>query len=97
MNTQVHRLANRRNSRVYGLTFLDKFAAWARLKYEACRAHMLAIEAQEALKAMSPELLDDIGASIDKTGNPVAKIASQNPHVLAAAVFRPRERYQDPY
>jgi len=97
MNTQVDRLANRRNSRVYGLTFLDRLAAWATLKYEACRARMLAIEAQEALKAMSPELLDDIGVNIDKTGNPVIKIASQNPHVIAAAIFTPPERYHDPY
>jgi hypothetical protein len=97
MNTQVERLASRRSPRVLGLAFLDKLAAWAALKYEAYRARRLAIDTQEAFRAMSPDLLDDIGVNIDKTGNPLVSAASQNPHVIAAEALIQPARYHDPF
>jgi hypothetical protein len=97
MNTQIERLANRRNSRVFGLTLFDKFATWVELKYEAFRARRLIIDTQEAFRAMSPELLDDIGVNIDKAGNPLLSAASQNPHVIAAEALTQPARYHDPF
>jgi hypothetical protein len=81
---------------VFGLPYLSRLAAWARLKYEAYRARRREIEAQEELKAMSPALLTDIGGEIDKSGKPTLKIASQNPHVIAAEVLTLAPRYHDP-
>lgn len=96
MNTQVERIVSRRNTRVFGLTYLSRLAAWARLKYEAYRKHRLEIEAREALRAMSPELLDDIGVKIDDSGKPVPTFACQNPHVIATEALTLASRYHDP-
>lgn len=97
MNTQVERIAGRRNYRVFGLRHLSAVAAWARLKYEAFRARRREIEAREALMALSPELLDDIGVKVDDAGKPSPSFASQNPHLLAMeALMPPAQRYHDP-
>lgn len=95
MNTQVERIVSRRYYRVFGLTYLSRLAAWARLKYEDYCKYRLEIEAREALRAMSPELLDDIGVKIDATGQ-VQTFASQHPHVIAAEALTPASRYHDP-
>jgi hypothetical protein len=97
MNTQVERLASRRNTRVLGVTYLDRISAWAQLKYKAYRARRAAIEAQEALLSMSPELLDDIDVKIDEFGKPMLELADQNPHVVAVAALIQSPRYHDPF
>jgi len=96
MNTQAERLVSRNTSRLFGSTRLSKLAAWVRLKQEAYRARRREIEALEALKAMSPELLDDIGVVIDKSGKVVPQAANQHPYVVAAEVLTLSQRYHDP-
>jgi hypothetical protein len=96
MNTRVERIVSRRYYRVFGLTYLSGLAAWARLKYEAYCRYRLEIEAREALRAMSPELLDDIGVKIDASGKPVQPFASHNPHLIATEALTLASRYHDP-
>lgn len=97
MNTQVERVASHRNTRVLGLTSLGRLRAWARLKYEAFRMRLRENEARDALMAMSPELLDDIGVKVDPSGNPTPKFADHNPFVIATDALTPKKRHQDPY
>ena len=92
MNTQSERAISRRHSRVFGFTYLRKLASWIELKRQAHRAR----EAREALKAMSPELLDDIGVTIDAVGDPAIKFESQHPHLIAIDVLGRSTRYHDP-
>jgi uncharacterized protein YjiS (DUF1127 family) len=96
MNTQAERLASRHTSRIYGFTPLSRFAAWAKLKHEAYRKRRREIEALEALKAMSPELLDDIGVSLDQSGKPMETAATQHPYVIATEVLTLSTRFHDP-
>ena len=96
MNTQSERVIGRRQNSVFGLAYLRRLAAWVELKRETYRTRRRETEAREALKAMSPELLDDIGVALDATGDPVIKFASQNPHVIAAEVLGQPARYHDP-
>lgn len=96
MNTQAERLASRHTSRIFGLTPLSRLAAWAKVKHEAYRKRRREIEALEALKAMSPELLDDIGVSLDKAGKPVERAATQHPYVIATQALTLSTRYHDP-
>ena len=97
MNTQVDRVASRRNTRVLGLTYPGRLAAWARLKYEAFRTRLRENEARDALRALSPELLDDIGVKVDPSGKPTPKFADHNPFVIATEALAPKKRHQDPY
>ncbi|MGE3874009.1 MAG: DUF1127 domain-containing protein [Parvibaculaceae bacterium] len=92
MNTQSERAISRRHNRVFGFIFLRKLASWIELKRQAYRAR----EAREALRAMSPELLDDIGLAIDVTGEPAIKFESQHPHLIAIEALGRSTRYHDP-
>lgn len=96
MNTQVERLVSRNTSRILGSTHLSRLAAWVRLKHEAYRKRRREVEALEALKVMSPELLDDIGIGLDTSGKPVEKAATQHPYVIATQALTLSTRYRDP-
>lgn len=74
-----------------GQTLLSRLAA----RFKAWRTQQIERAEMEALEALGPEVLDDIGVRIVKTGRPPKSIAICNPHVLAAATLstaRPTER-----
>jgi uncharacterized protein YjiS (DUF1127 family) len=97
MNTQAERLTSRRDARVFGFTYLRKFAAWMELKREARRARRHEMALRDTLKAMSPDLLDDIGVALDADGDPVLEFANQNPFVVATKILGHSPRWHDPH
>lgn len=50
---------------------------------KAWRARQIERATLEALEALGPELLDDIGVSIQTTGKPPKSIAVCNPYLIA--------------
>jgi hypothetical protein len=96
MNTQAERLTSRRDARVSGFTYLKKLAAWVELKREAYRAHRHEMELRDALRALSPELLKDIGVALDATGDALLDLATRNPHVIVSNILDQPPRYHDP-
>ena len=96
MNTQAERLTSRRDARVSGFTYLKKLTAWIELKREAYRTHRHEMKLRDALRELSPELLQDIGIALDAAGDPVVNIASRNPHVIVANILDQPPRYHDP-
>lgn len=89
MNTHAQRIAN---SRLAGRSPFRRFTAWVNIKREARRARRIEEETIEFLRAMTPELRDDIGVDIGKFNEP-QMFAKQNPHVLAASAFiQPRSQ-----
>lgn len=98
MNTHAERAVIHSNRRALRFAYLSRLASWVNLKFKAYRTHRSRIEALESLRAMSPELLDDIGIGIDvdKLGKPTLKLADHNPHVIAIAALKPSRHYHDP-
>ncbi len=96
MNTRAERLISRRDGRVSGFTYLKKLAAWIELKREAHRAHRQALELRDTLSALSPQLLDDIGFTLNADDEPVLDLAARNPHVIATKILDKPPRYHDP-
>jgi hypothetical protein len=80
MNTHTERIAN---ARLAGRSPLGRLAAWVNAKRQARRARRIEEETIEFLRAMGPELRNDIGVDIGKLGEPNQILANQNPHVLA--------------
>lgn len=97
MNTHAERAFIRSSHRIFGFAYLSRLASWVNLKLEAYRARRSRIEALETLRAMSPELLDDIGVDIGRLGKPTLKLADHNPHVLAIEALKPSRQYHDPF
>lgn len=80
MSTHAERIAY---SRLAGRSPLSRFTAWVNAKREARRARRIEEETIEFLRAMGPELRDDIGVDIGKLAESNPMPASQNPYVLA--------------
>jgi uncharacterized protein YjiS (DUF1127 family) len=97
MKTQADRLTSRRDARVSGFTYLKKLAAWVEQKRQAHRAYRHEMELRETLKAMGPELLNDIGVALDANGEPVLELANRNAHVIVTNIRGRQPRYHDPY
>jgi uncharacterized protein YjiS (DUF1127 family) len=97
MNTQAERLTSRRDDRVSGFTYLRKLATWMKLKREAHRIRRHDTELRKILAAMSPDLLDDIGVTLDADGEPVLELARQNPHVVVTKILGQPQPRQNPY
>lgn len=97
MNTQAERLTNRRDARVSGFTYLKKLANWIELKREAYRTHRRELALRDMLSALSPELLDDIGITLDAGRGPLPDLATRNPHVIVTSIVDKPLRYHDPY
>ena len=56
------------------------------------------MELRDTLKAMSPDILADIGVTLDADGEPVLEGASMNADVVVADTLdRPQPRRYDPY
>lgn len=68
-------------------TLLRRFAALLGTRFKAWRAQQIERSEIEALEALGPDVLNDIGVTIVKTGKPPRPIAVCNPHVIAAAVL----------
>src|SRR5262245_61458084 len=97
MNTQAERLTSVRDARASGFTYLKKAVAWIELKRKAHLAYRHQMQLRDTLKAMSPELLDDIGVALDANGEPVLDLADQNAHVVVTKVLGRPPRHHDPY
>jgi uncharacterized protein YjiS (DUF1127 family) len=92
MNTHVE---HRAVVRPTGFALFDRFAARICNHYKAWRARQIERDNIEALKALGPELLDDIGVTIRKAGTPPKSIAICNPHLIATdalTISKPTER-----
>lgn len=92
MNTHVD---HRAIVRPTGFVLFDKFAARICNRYKAWRARQIERANIEALAALGPELLDDIGVTLQKTGGPPKSIAVCNPHLIAMdslSMPKPTER-----
>ena len=84
MNTHVE---HRTTVRPGVLVLLDKFNALMIAKFKASRARQIERAELEALEALGPEVLDDIGITVVKTGNPPRPMAVCSPHVIATSAL----------
>jgi uncharacterized protein YjiS (DUF1127 family) len=86
MTTHIEqRTTIRPASRGLASAILVLFKAWRARRIE--RANI------EALEALGPELLDDIGVTIVRDGREVKAFAACNPHAIAMdALSRPKKR-----
>jgi hypothetical protein len=92
MNTHVD---HRAIVRPTGFALFDKLAARICNSYKAWRARQIERDNIEALEALGPELLDDIGVTVQKAGKPPKSIAICNPHLIATDALtttKPTER-----
>jgi uncharacterized protein YjiS (DUF1127 family) len=90
MNTHVD---HRAIVRPTGFVLFDKFAARVCNMYKAWRVRQIERADVEALEALGPELLDDIGVTLRKQGKPPKSMAVCNPHLIATdALSKPTER-----
>lgn len=84
MNTHVeHHTAVRPG--VFAL--LNRFSSLMSARFKDWRARQIERAELEALEALGPEVLDDIGASIAKTGKPPKSMAVCNPYLIATAAL----------
>jgi uncharacterized protein YjiS (DUF1127 family) len=73
--------------------YRTRFALFSRLtammsaKFKAWRAQQIERLEIEALEALGPELLDDIGVRIVKVGKPPKSIAVCNPYAISVAAL----------
>lgn len=84
MNTHVE---HRTTVRPGVLALLDKFTALTSAKFKAWRAQRIERAELEALEALGPEVLDDIGVTIMKTGKPPRSMAVCSPHLIATTAL----------
>lgn len=70
-----------------GATFFGRLMSFASAELRAWRAQRIERANFEALQALAPELLDDIGVKIVTTGRPVKSMATCHSHVIAATLF----------
>ncbi|MFZ5676865.1 MAG: hypothetical protein ACOZAM_28215 [Pseudomonadota bacterium] len=92
MNTHVE---HRAIVRPTGIALLDRFTARICNLFRAWRVRQTESADIEALEALGPELLDDIGVTIRKGGKPPKSIAVCSPHLIATEAltnFKPTER-----
>jgi hypothetical protein len=92
MNTHVD---HRAIVRPTGFVLFDKFAARICNQYKAWRARQIERANIDALAALGPDLLDDVGVAIHKAGKPPKSIAICNPHLIAMdslSLSKPTER-----
>jgi hypothetical protein len=67
----------------------SNLSAVIRVKFREWRAQRMERAQIQALEALGPEILDDIGVRIEKAERPLNFIPVVNPYgILAAAVFR---------
>jgi hypothetical protein len=79
-----------------GLPPFTNLTAAIRTRFKAWRAQQIERAQIEALEALAPEILDDIGVRIAKAANPPNFIPVFNPYALVvAAVFAPRPADRD--
>lgn len=74
---------------------LSRLAARLSARFKAWRAQQIERAEIEALEALGPEMLDDIGVSIVKSGKPPKSIAVCNPYLIATKALstaHPTER-----
>lgn len=78
-----------------GYSFADLFAL-IEAKYRTWRAQRIERAAIEALQALGPEILEDIGVRILDADKPAGFIPVLNPYaIVAAAVFAPGRRERE--
>jgi hypothetical protein len=76
-----------------GFTLLSKLSAAIGAKYKAWRAQQIERAQIEAVKALGPEILEDIGVSFDKGDEPPNLIPVLNPYALVvAALITPQRK-----
>lgn len=97
MNTQAERLTSCRDAHVFGFAFLTKLAAWIELKRVSRRAYLHEMELRDTLRSLSPDLLADIGVTLDANGEPVLERASDDGHMVVANALDSPRRRQDTY
>ncbi len=69
------------------LALLDKFHALMITTFKTWRAQQIERAELEALEALGPEVLEDIGVSLVETGRPPKSVAVCHPYVIAAGAL----------
>lgn len=64
-------------------TLLSRLLAKVSARFKAWRAQQIERSEIEALEALGPEALDDIGVTIKKVGKPPKSMAVCNPYLIA--------------
>lgn len=70
-----------------GATFFGRLMSFASAEFSAWRTQRIERANLEALQALGPELLDDIGVKIMTTGRPAKSVAVCHAHVIAATLL----------
>jgi hypothetical protein len=87
MNTHVEQRTRSTLWSNLASAIVSRFKAWQAQRIE--RANI------EALEALGPEVLDDIGVTIVRDGKRARSIASCNPHAIAMeALSRPKKGFK---
>jgi hypothetical protein len=76
-----------------GTTLWSNLASAIVTRFQAWKAERIERANIEALEALGPEVLDDIGVTIVRGGKQVKAFTSCNPHAIAMeALSRPKKR-----
>jgi hypothetical protein len=77
------------------LSLFSRFTTWLGAGFKTWRAQQIERANIEALAALGPDLLNDVGVTIHKAGKPPKSIAICNPHLIAMdslSISKPTER-----
>ena len=70
-----------------GFSLFSNLNTEIRTRYKAWRAERARHEQIEALRALGPEILDDIGVSLEKSDDPSKFIAVFNPYAIVVSAL----------
>lgn len=70
-----------------GFSLFGNVNAEVRARYKAWRAERARHEQIEALRALGPDILDDIGVSLEKPRDPAHLIAVFNPYAIVVSAL----------
>ena len=84
MNTPIEQLTT---ALPRGFALLSKLQSMICARYKEWRAQQMARAELEALEALGPDVLDDIGITIVKTNTGPRPIAMCNPHHIAMSAL----------